>query len=245
MSAPKRAKVEEDTADVPYEQLESVQEKIEKINEEASEEVLAIEKKFNVKRRPLYKERSALLAKIPNFWLTIFTNHEVLSENITDADCDVLKYLKEIDIEDNEDLKSGYKISLYFDENPYFSNKVLTKEYKYAPDGELDVRPTAINWKAGHSVDSLSQEVDVEAEDDEENDEAEAGDKRKREVKESFFGWFSPDSPDTDLAEILKEDIWPNPLRVYMMDGADDDDDEGGDGDEGGDEEGGGSEEDQ
>ena len=36
----------------------------------------------------------------------------------------------------------------------------------------------------------------------------------------SFFGWFMPPDEDRagddELAEIIREHIWPNPLQLYM-----------------------------
>ena len=38
-----------------------------------------------------------------------------------------MQYLNKLEVEEYEDIKSGYRIKLYFDENPYFDNDVLTK----------------------------------------------------------------------------------------------------------------------
>ena len=50
------------------EQVETIQDKLESLNDEASERVLEVEKEYNRLRRPHYRERSALLRKIPGFW---------------------------------------------------------------------------------------------------------------------------------------------------------------------------------
>jgi hypothetical protein len=54
--------------------LEDVQEKIEKISEEAAGEVLKIEKAFAVKKVPLLKERTDVIKQIPKFWLKAVTH---------------------------------------------------------------------------------------------------------------------------------------------------------------------------
>lgn len=44
-------------------------------------------------------------------------------------------------------------------------------------------------------------------------------DKSKRsrdEESESFFTWFNPEDQDLELAEIIKEDLWPNPAKYYL-----------------------------
>jgi len=43
---------------------------IEQINEQASDEVLGIEQKYNDVRRPVYTKRTDIIKSIPDFWLT-------------------------------------------------------------------------------------------------------------------------------------------------------------------------------
>ncbi|MEQ2208525.1 hypothetical protein XENOCAPTIV_004909, partial [Xenoophorus captivus] len=45
------------------------------LNEQASEEILKVEQKYNKLRQPFFQKRSELIAKIPNFWVTTFVNH--------------------------------------------------------------------------------------------------------------------------------------------------------------------------
>lgn len=40
------------------------------VNEQASEEVLEIERKYNEIRRPAYEKRNEVIKSIPDFWLT-------------------------------------------------------------------------------------------------------------------------------------------------------------------------------
>ena len=40
-----------------------------------------------------------------------------------------LYYLTRVEVTEFEDIKPGYRIDFYFDENPYFENKVLSKEF--------------------------------------------------------------------------------------------------------------------
>jgi hypothetical protein len=41
----------------------------------------------------------------------------------------------QVEVEEFEDIKSGYKLSFVFDSNPYFSNDVLCKEFHLAQTG--------------------------------------------------------------------------------------------------------------
>lgn len=46
-----------------------------------------------------------------------------------------------------------------------------------------------------------------------------AGRKRQHEEPESFFTWFTDhaDAGADELGEVIKDDIWPNPLQYYLV----------------------------
>ena len=52
------------------EQIDEVQNEIDRLNEKASEEILTVEQKYNKLRQPYFTKRSDLIAKIPSFWVT-------------------------------------------------------------------------------------------------------------------------------------------------------------------------------
>jgi hypothetical protein len=81
------------------------------VNEEASDKVLEVEQKYNEIRRPVYNKRNDIIHNIPDFWLTAFLSHPVLSDLLTDEDQKVFKYLDSLDVEDFKDVKSGYSIN--------------------------------------------------------------------------------------------------------------------------------------
>lgn len=56
-------------------------------------------------------------------------NHPDLSALLDDSEEDCLHHLTKLEVEEFEDIKSGYWIKFYFEENPYFENAVITKEY--------------------------------------------------------------------------------------------------------------------
>jgi phage host-nuclease inhibitor protein Gam len=66
------------------EQIDEVQNEIDRLNEQASEEILKVEQKYNKLRQPFFQKRSDLIAKIPNFWVTAvsfftkFSHHHVM-----------------------------------------------------------------------------------------------------------------------------------------------------------------------
>lgn len=51
--------------------LETIQDEIEKLNDEATEEILQVERKYNGKRKPYYKRRNEIIREIPGFWLKV------------------------------------------------------------------------------------------------------------------------------------------------------------------------------
>jgi len=208
MSGPKlkQQKIDPEDAvvDDKVQSLETIQDEIEKLNDEATEEILQVERKYNAKRKPYYKRRNEIIREIPDFWLKVFTSHEMLTSLLDENDQAVFKYLKELTVEDHDDVKSGYKISLTFDPNPYFKNSVLTKEFRYDKDGELKVIPTNIEWKEGKDLTKRPPAKDTK------------GKRQRDDESESFFTWFSPEDQDLELAEIIKEDLWPNPGKYYL-----------------------------
>ncbi|XP_010379699.2 protein SET-like [Rhinopithecus roxellana] len=110
------------------------------------------------------------------------------------------------------------------DENPYFENKVLSKEFHLNENGDLSSNSTAIKWKS--EKDLMKHSSQMQKKDSR---------KRQHEEPESFFTWFI-DHSDTSadgLGEVIEDGIWPKPLLYYLVpdmddeeEGAEDDDDE-------------------
>ncbi|XP_074316391.1 NAP1-related protein 2 isoform X2 [Silene latifolia] len=213
------------------EKLQEIQDDLEKINEKASDEVLEVEKKYNEIRQPVYDKRYEIIQGIPHFWVTAFLSHPALSVLVTDEDNQIFKHLTSIEVVESKDVKSGYSISFNFSPNPYFEDKKLTKTFTFLEEGTTKVTATAIKWKEGMGITNG-------------NDNNKKGNKRLL-SEESFFTWFTEthqidDDINDEVAEIIKEDLWPNPLTYFNIDAdevdfdGDDDDDE--DKDEGSDE---------
>ncbi|KAH9606062.1 hypothetical protein KSS87_017939 [Heliosperma pusillum] len=213
------------------EKLQEIQDDLEKINEKASDEVLEVEKKYNEIRQPVYDKRNEIIQAIPHFWVTAFLSHPALSVLVTDEDNQIFKYLTSIEVEDAKDVKSGYSISFHFSPNPYFEDRKLIKTFTFLEEGTTKVTATAIKWKEGMGI--LNG-----------NDNDKKGNKRPH-SEESFFTWFTEthqidDDINDEVAEIIKEDLWPNPLTYFSndadevdFDGDDDEDkDEGSDEDD-------------
>ncbi|CAD7688708.1 unnamed protein product [Nyctereutes procyonoides] len=189
------------------EHTDEVQNEIDRLNEQASEEILKVEQKYNKLLQPFFQKRSELFAKIPNFW----------------EDEEALHYLTRVEVTEFEDIKSGYRIDFYFDENLYFENKVLSKEFHLNESGDASSKSTEIKWKSGKDLmKRLSQTQNK------------ASRKRQRKETESFFTWFTDhsDAGVDELGEVIKDDIWPNPLQYYLVPDMHDDEEDDGDDDE-------------
>jgi len=206
------------------EEIDRVQCEIDKLNEEASEEILKVEQKFNKLRQPHYKNRSEIIAKIPAFWVTVFVNHPQLSTLLDEEDEEALHFLKRVEVQEFDDIKSGYRINFHFETNPYFENEVLFKEFHLNDDGEPTCKSSSINWKSGKNLtEDVSKQNSVESK---------APRKRSHKEASLFFSWFNDhsDASSDDFGEVIKDDIWPNPLQYFLAQGDEEDEDgEGGD----------------
>jgi template-activating factor I len=203
------------------EKLQEIQDELEKINEEASEKVLEVEQRYNEIRKPVYDRRNDIIKSIPDFWLTAFMSHPALSELLSEEDQKIFKYLSNLEVEDCKDVKSGYSIMFHFKPNPYFEDTKLTKTFSFLEEGTTKITATSIKWKEGMGIpNGVAEEKN--------------GNKRSH-ADESFFSWFSDTQHSGDMeeiqdevAEIIKDDLWPNPLTYFNND-ADEEDFEGDD----------------
>jgi len=133
-------------------------------------------------------------------------------------------YFHLLEVKDYDDGTIGYTILFYFQTNPYFENAIISKSFEVSTTGEPSSKCTVINWKEGMDLTKKNNNMD----DDEEEDE-----------KESFFSWFNDNGENgsDELGEVIKEDIWPKPLRFYLVgenDPEEDEDDSEDDNEDGG-----------
>lgn len=94
------------------EKVDQLQGEIDKLNEQASDEILKVEQKYNKQRQPHFQKRSDLLAQIPHFWITVFINHPQIGSLMTEDDEEILQHLTKLEVQEFDDIKSGYKITL-------------------------------------------------------------------------------------------------------------------------------------
>ena len=101
---------------------------------------------------------------IPNFWLETLQALRMTAELVQECDEPILVLLQDIRVKFFDKKPYGYTLEFHFGENPYFTNKVLTKTYELkievdskdpfsfeGPDLEKVVG-CKIDWKAGKNV---------------------------------------------------------------------------------------------
>jgi len=224
MSQSKKAKTEpltEEQIAEKHKAIEDVKTEIEKLYAAADEEVLKIEQKYSLLRKPVLKKRNEIASSIPDYWLSEFLNHPRAAYYITEEDHQILKHLAEVWVEEAEDIKQGYKIIFKFSSNKWFNNAELIKDIKITEEG-TKVTSTKINWKEGMNP----------------NKSSEAGEGNKRSfddvVAESFLtSFFNDEDHEIDLT--IKEEIFGFRPPDFEDEEAEEEEGEG----EGGDGEGG------
>lgn len=138
---------------------------------------------------------------IPEFWLTAMKNVLSLSEMITPEDEGALSHLVDIRISYME--KPGFKLEFEFAENPFFTNKILTKTYYYMEEsGPSNVflydhaEGDKVDWK--ENADLTVRTVTKK--------QRNKNTKQTRVVKvsvprDSFFNFFNPPTPPSEEDE--------------------------------------------
>ncbi|RWS28531.1 Protein SET-like protein [Leptotrombidium deliense] len=201
------------------EDIDCCQNEIDSLNEKASEEILKVEQKYNKLRKPFFEKRNELIKKIPNFWVTAFVNHPQISAILDEDEEECLHYMTKLEVEEFEDIKSGYRIKFYFDKNPYFENEVLVKEFHLGTSGDPASESTQIVFKQGSELVKRLQEYQKVGA----NSKINSKNSRKRDqpdpLPRTFFTWFleNGDASADDIAEVIKDDMWPNPLQYFLV----------------------------
>lgn len=77
--------------------------------------------------------------------------------NAEEEDC--LHHLIQLEVEEFEDIKSGFRINFHFEENPYFENKVLVKTFHLASSGDPTCTSTEIFWKNTLEAKALNSSI--------------------------------------------------------------------------------------
>ncbi|XP_008689435.2 testis-specific Y-encoded-like protein 1 [Ursus maritimus] len=179
--------------------LEAIQLELDTVNAQADRAFQQLEHKFGRMRRHYLERRNYIIQNIPGFWVTAFRNHPQLSPMIRGQDAEMLRYITNLEVKELRHPRTGCKFKFFFRRNPYFRNKLIVKEYEVRASGRVVSLSTPIIWRRGYEPQSFIR--------------------RSQDVVCNFFTWFSDHSlPESDkIAEIIKEDLWPNPLQYYLL----------------------------
>lgn len=149
---------------------------------------------------------------VPSFWLTVLTSHPSIGSLVTEEDVPALNALTNVTCEYADDFKT-FTLRFEFDENDYFTNKVLTKTYHVSPDlldekaPQLEnVETTAIEWKASKNL--TVTEIKKKQKAKSGRNKGQVRTVTRTEPKPSFFHYFDEQSEekDEDEEEEEKED---------------------------------------
>lgn len=77
-------------------------------------------------------------AGVPHFWLQAMKNNPCIAEWISPHDEPALSYLRDVRVEFLNENTSGFRILFDFDENPFFTNMTLTKDFIYEKETDQD-----------------------------------------------------------------------------------------------------------
>jgi len=84
---------------------------------------------------------------------------------------------------------------------------IFSKEFHLNENGEPSCKSTEIKWKPGKNLTEDSKP-----------DPSDKSKKRAHKEASLFFSWFNDhtDASGDDFGEVIKDDIWPNPLQYFL-----------------------------
>ncbi|KAI2807208.1 hypothetical protein RDWZM_006123 [Blomia tropicalis] len=181
---------------------------------------------------------------IVSFWPMIFHNLDMISEMIQEHDEPIINHLVDLRCEILKEPR-GFKIEFEFNDNEYFEDKILTKEYYYSDkvdpfeplqhEGLMISRAVGckINWKPGKDVTTKKITKKMKHKSDNQVKTVE-----KTEKNDSFFNFFDVPTEsietveedardllmaDFDIGETLRHSVIPRAVIYFTGEGIEDD----------------------
>ncbi|XP_053749567.1 testis-specific Y-encoded protein 3-like, partial [Panthera pardus] len=181
------------------EALEALQIELQPVNKQASREHARLKLRMWQRRQRHLQQRGALIQGIRGFWAKAFVNHPQMSALISKPDESMLRHMTNLKVEEHKFPRECRKILLFFGKNSYFQNEVVTKEYVLGLDGYRASHSSPIQWYPRYRQEAYRRRHDNSS--------------------LNFFNWFSDHSfaGSSRIAEIIIEDLWPNPLPYFKM----------------------------
>ncbi|KAI0757286.1 hypothetical protein C8Q80DRAFT_1245737 [Daedaleopsis nitida] len=203
--------------------------KLQAIQKDIARVELALERRAQEKMLPVYEKRREVVKAINKFWAVALMNHAMVAVHAQhNSDQAALSYLEDLWIVRDPAESRCFTLEFHFKENPYFSNTVLKKEYKFVPppvetedkadengitdamlefSWERDVEPqaTKIDWKD----DSKNLTKTHPRVNDEEDGEmpVEGG---------SFFNFFEVAQDPFDIGVTIANDVFPEAIEYFL-----------------------------
>jgi len=252
--APKKQKLIEDPSEKFEEQLNQIndlEEEINKIEDEQSMEICKLEQKYVQKKEPVFEKRDNIIEGIEKFWYRAIVNHPQLSCMIAESDLDCLENhlvsikldqkLRDVEVQENGQtfMKSlNQAITFVFSENEWFENTEITKSfYQYMDD--VISESTEIKWKEGKNLIEICREKMAKATKNGNSAPGASGEQANEDVNEedteddmpdvdSFFGWFEDheQAGDDEVCDIIKDDLYIHACNYFLAPIEDDEDGE-------------------
>ncbi|KAB5594365.1 ATP-dependent DNA helicase recQ [Ceratobasidium theobromae] len=189
--------------------------------------------------RPLYESRRSTLAAQKNFWGIALGQHPEIGQHLLDSkDAEAMTYLRDVWVERDPKEHRAFTLEFHFDENPFFTNKVLKKYYKYTappevtsedatPDEngvnnvmvdfdwerDIEISGTTIDWKdAKKALTKLHPRPNME------DIEKQMEDGHNDSITinyGSFFHYFEEKDDEFDIGQTIAEEVFADPIGYF------------------------------
>jgi len=176
-------------------ELSEVQDAIHKVDTICGEKQLAVQMKFDKLKKAPYEKRAELLKNIPEFWKDTLMNVPNEESLYTPEEVEVLGYIEDIQLEECIDEHGSHVFHFWFKENPFFTDKKLSKKITIGPDSEpAAIVPAKINWTK-----KLEDTEDENC--------------------TSLFEWLESDEPpdSSDFGSLFREHVWEDAFDIYTQ----------------------------
>ncbi|KAF2860932.1 nucleosome assembly protein NAP-1 [Piedraia hortae CBS 480.64] len=152
------------------------------------------------------KDEGAAVKGIPEFWLSAMKNSS-LAETITDRDEEALKHLIDVRMEYLD--RPGFRLIFEFEENDFFSNKILHKTYYYQEESGYG-GDFIYDHAEGDKIEWMpNKDLTVKVESKKQRNK---NTKQTRIVKKtiptpSFFDFFNPATPPGPDEDVVEDEV--------------------------------------
>mmetsp|Transcript_58907 Transcript_58907/g.164573 ORF Transcript_58907/g.164573 Transcript_58907/m.164573 type:complete len:254 (+) Transcript_58907:71-832(+) len=191
-------------------ELHDVQVELHLLEERCAEEQIALQLRYDRYRKPHFDTRGRLLRKIPGFWRAAFRGHPLGLTH--DAELEALGHMQDLEVRDNLDRSGSFEVRATFGDNRFFEERVLVKRVSFQ-DVSSEAVEAATLTASGQDGRELIQRLRIGA--------AAGGVSESSPPPRSVLGWFCSQqriSLDDDLGDVLRRDLWQDPIPYFMVD---------------------------